>query len=228
MQIVIVGRTFFKLPLGFFLFYSFMQEGPENITVFNTFTRTTGALEAYNGALGHKIIKRGHFFKFVKVLLDEEFAKCRDFYSRIEGRDDGSNNRGNKYQIRGEKIKRNSNLLANGQITCEEFLNRIVYKQNNLDFGLIDVDNVNIVIDDGDDSDSEESPSEPTSFNSHKIAKGKCVLCSVNEPELCVIPCFDFCVCVSCWNILKENSNSELKCPLCSSTASDAKMMNFV
>lgn len=39
-----------------------------------------------------------------------------------------------------KKITRNSALLANGQITCDEFLNRIVYKQNNFDFGLIDTD----------------------------------------------------------------------------------------
>lgn len=199
--------------------------------MFNTFTRTTGALEAYNGALGHKIIKRGHFFKFVKVLLEEEFSKCRDFYSRLKGRDDAPNNRGNKYQIRGDKIMRNSRLLANEKITCEEFLNRIVYKQNNLDFGLIDADLVNIVVDtddDDDDSESEESLVKPPPLDSQGNTKGKCILCHDKERELCVLPCFDFCLCASCWNILKENSTSELKCPSCHAPASDARKMNFV
>lgn len=205
------------------------QEGPENICVFNTFTRTTGALEAYNGALGHKIIKRGHFFKFVKVLLDEEFSKCRDFYSKLNGRDDGANNRGNKYQIRGQKIMRNSQLLLNDQITCEEFLNRIVYKQNNLDFGLIDAEMVNIVIDEEDfDDGSENHVSQPSTLKSPAdscMTKGKCVVCNDVEPQLCVLPCFDFCVCTCCWELSKTD---DMRCPLCGSAATDAKKMNFV
>lgn len=63
-------------------------------------TRTTGALEAYNGVLGRKIVGKSHFFKFVKVLLDEEFRKCRDFHSLLRGRDDKPNCRSNKYQVR--------------------------------------------------------------------------------------------------------------------------------
>lgn len=73
-------------------------EGPDKISVFNLYTRTTGSLENYNGILGRKIIKRGHFFKFVKVLLDEEFVKCRNFYSSMRGREDKSH-RANKYQV---------------------------------------------------------------------------------------------------------------------------------
>lgn len=72
-------NAFFKLLL---------QEGPAVISVFKMFTRTTGALESYNGTLGRKIVKHGHFFKFVKVLIDEEFEKCRQFYSLLRGRDD--------------------------------------------------------------------------------------------------------------------------------------------
>lgn len=149
----------------------------------------------------------------------------------MQGRDDGPNNRGNKYQIRGEKIKRNSQLLSEGKILCDEFLNRIVYKQNKLDFGLIDVDTVNIVIDD-DDSDTEDcgtsSEQSSTSTHSHGTEKGKCVVCRNVEANLCVVPCFDYCVCDSCWNILKENSNEKLLCPSCNSAATDAKKMNFV
>lgn len=61
-------------------------------------TRTTGALESYNGSLGRKIVKKGHFFKFVKVLLDEEFDKCRNFHSLLRGRDDKIV-KANKYQV---------------------------------------------------------------------------------------------------------------------------------
>lgn len=62
-------------------------------------TRTTGALEAYNGVLGRKIVGKSHFLKFVKVLLDEEYRKCRDFHSLLRGRDDKMKCRSNKYQV---------------------------------------------------------------------------------------------------------------------------------
>lgn len=75
------------------------KEGPGNISVFNKWTRTTGALEAYNGVLGRKIVGKSHFFKFVKVLLDEEYRKCRDFHSLLRGRDDKPKCRNNKYQV---------------------------------------------------------------------------------------------------------------------------------
>lgn len=61
-------------------------------------TRTTGALESYNGTLGKRIKSKGHFFKFVLVLLDEEFENCRNFHSLLRGRDDKID-RGNKYQV---------------------------------------------------------------------------------------------------------------------------------
>lgn len=103
------------------------KEGPEAISVFNMWTRTTGTLERYNGVLGQRILKRGSFFKFVKILIEEEFRHCRDFYSLLRGRDDKAVTKGNKYQIRGAKIKRNSELLLEDRITPEQFLSRIVY-----------------------------------------------------------------------------------------------------
>lgn len=81
-----------------------IQEGPEKISVFNLWTRTTGCLEAYNGTLGKRIHSKGHFFKFIEVLLDEEFRKCRDFYSLMRGRDDKPSSRGNKYQVKSNFI----------------------------------------------------------------------------------------------------------------------------
>lgn len=166
------------------------------------------------------------------MLLDEEFAKCRSFYSRIEGRDDAYCSRGSKYQIRGDKIMRNSKLLDDDRITAEEFLNRIIYKQNNLDFGLIDVDIVNIVIDDDsdieDDECSSQSSSQTTSSStSHESTKGMCVACTEKQSEMCVIPCFHFCVCVSCWEIILRNA-TDLRCPGCNGVATDARTMNFV
>lgn len=50
-----------------------------NISVYKKSARTTNALEAYNGALGKKIAKKGHFFQFMGVLLNEESMKSHEF-----------------------------------------------------------------------------------------------------------------------------------------------------
>lgn len=55
-----------------------LQETPETISVFGLLIRTTCALEGYNGVLGRKIAKKGHFFKFVRALLIEERDKSYD------------------------------------------------------------------------------------------------------------------------------------------------------
>lgn len=39
----------------------------------------TGSLEAQNGVLGKRLMKHGHFFKFVSYLLSHEFTKAREF-----------------------------------------------------------------------------------------------------------------------------------------------------
>lgn len=62
-------RVNFAALIAYYEYQWITMEGPEKISVFKTWTRTTGALEAYNGAIGHKIIKRGNFFKFVKVTI---------------------------------------------------------------------------------------------------------------------------------------------------------------
>lgn len=45
------------------------QEKPETISVYKLPNRTNNSLEAFNGVLGKKLQKHGHFFKFVATLL---------------------------------------------------------------------------------------------------------------------------------------------------------------
>lgn len=197
-------------------------------------TRTTGALESYNGQLGNRIQKRGHFFNFIKILLDEEFLKCREFYSRLDGRDDKpAGTKGTRYQIRGKKIMAYSQQLLEDRLTPDEFLNRIVYKQNNLDFGLMDTNFVSPIVDDEDedDDDSEHANNDdlqsPLADTSEKrYSRGLCLTCKDAEAQLCILPCFDFCICEQCWTFLKSNDGI-IKCPACSCICSDAKRMNF-
>lgn len=46
-------------------------------------SRTTNALEAYNGVIGDRMPAKGHFFRFVLNLLKEEFIKARKFANSI-------------------------------------------------------------------------------------------------------------------------------------------------
>lgn len=64
--------------------FRWLQEGPKNISVFGRDSRTTSALEAYNGALGKRIKAKGDFYNFAKCLQQEEFTKMTDFKLMIE------------------------------------------------------------------------------------------------------------------------------------------------
>lgn len=55
-----------------------------NISVHNRSSRTTNSLEAYNGVLGRKIGKKGHFFKFMEEIQDQEYSKRIDFDNLIK------------------------------------------------------------------------------------------------------------------------------------------------
>lgn len=138
----------------------------------------------------------------------------------------------------------NSKLLSEGIISAEEFLNRIVYRQAEDDFGLMDTEFLNIFLDEDDDEGQCEEEllvqeevnvsqgSSSRSSSSQCSSKlGQCVVCQNEEPEICVLPCFEFCVCETCWNILQRNSQKNsaiLKCPKCLSIATDGKKMQFV
>lgn len=132
------------------------------------------------------------------------------------------------------------------QITAEEFLNRILYQQTEDDFGLMDVELVSIILDDEGEDDGGEtfedencepvqdgiSISSSQSSSSQSSSKlGQCVVCCDAEPDICVLPCFELCICESCWSVLKENRDQRpgfiLKCPKCESIVTDARTMTF-
>lgn len=119
------------------------------------------------------------------MLQKEEFTHCRNFYSKVRGRDEGPPTRGNKYRIRGEKIMRNSELLITDRITAEQFLERIIYKENNMDFGLMDVETVNVIIDETDES---QIVQEQAQSQIVQHSKRFCVVREVIEAQMCVLP----------------------------------------
>ncbi|KAI8116748.1 hypothetical protein CVS40_11230, partial [Lucilia cuprina] len=62
--------------LPFLKYFENQWVGCKNFSVYNENIRTTSAVEAYNGIIGRSAEKNGHFFKFVKVIRDEEFLKA--------------------------------------------------------------------------------------------------------------------------------------------------------
>lgn len=74
-----------------------LQEGANTISVFGRQTRTTNALEAYNGVIGKRMPKKGQFFRFLKVLLQEEYNKCKEFSDLI--RTGGETGRKRRYRV---------------------------------------------------------------------------------------------------------------------------------
>lgn len=133
--------------------------------------------------------------------------------------------------MRGEKIMKNSKLLLDGLLEPSQFLDRIVYQQNMNDYGMMNVENVNIFLDADEEDDrnsqvTEEISDSPVSTNtSNKY--GQCILCSSCEPEILFLPCFDFCVCVACYEIMKNNSSQTIRCPKCKTNVDDARKMTF-
>lgn len=65
-------------------FFVCEQEGALNICVHDRSSRTTNALEAYNGHLSRQIQKKGHFFKFLEEIKEQEFRKSVDFANLIQ------------------------------------------------------------------------------------------------------------------------------------------------
>lgn len=60
-----------------------IKEGPEKISVYRRETRTTCAVEAYNGVIGRKIKNHANFFVFVEALQKEEFSKSISLSQQI-------------------------------------------------------------------------------------------------------------------------------------------------
>lgn len=126
----------------------------------------------------------------------------------------------------------NSKLMMEGRLDADEFLRRIVYQQSTDDFGMLDVTLINLFIDEDDDDKSADeevrsipSPTPSTQSSTSSQSVGQCALCEA-EPELLMLPCFEFCVCQSCWDILKKNDDTP-SCPSCNSTVTQAKKIKF-
>lgn len=102
-----------------------LQEGPDKISVFDRRTRTTSALESYNARLGSKIAGGSNFFKFAKLLIEEEAVKLKEFKELL--RSGGSSKFTAKQTDRQKAIEEGTNLLLARVCTIHDFLARVSY-----------------------------------------------------------------------------------------------------
>lgn len=70
------------------------------MSVYMKDTRTSNAIEAYNGAIGKRFPAKGNFFRFALILLQEEFSKAKDFADLVQTGGASSENKKRKYSVR--------------------------------------------------------------------------------------------------------------------------------
>lgn len=132
---------------------------------------------------------------------------------------------------------KNSKLMLEKRLNADQFLDRIVYQQSSDDYGMLDVTHINAFIDQDDDdnvldedigripSPTPSSSSQSSQSSASSRSLGQCALCEA-EPELLLLPCFEYCVCQACWDILKSN-HTKPTCPSCKLTVDDTKKIKF-
>lgn len=191
-------------------------------------TRTTSALEAYNGVLGRQIQKKGNFFRFVETLREEEYEKSKKFEVLIESGGTVGAKRSTKYfETRSVKIAEATELLEKGKITPMLFLNRLAFQRNKVMDDMDPKESIfeedDIAIDDGDDGNVEEIPvpaEQDDNEEDSTVGQGTmCIICQVSAPNTAFLPCKHMKCCSEC--ILKlqaqciASNNRKLKCPYC-------------
>lgn len=181
----------------------FIQETPSSFSVFDEVIRTTSALEGFNSQLGRTFQHHGNFYKFLDSLLDMEKVQVHDMLYLVNG---GIPNV--RKTTKSENIVICTKQLKIGQITPDEFLNKLTSKVNNTIHSMSNFpENENA---DSCESDSSyEEPAIPTSAN-------LCVICYTNQPRVLFIPCLHLKTCAECTKKLEplEGSNNP-RCPYC-------------
>lgn len=185
--------------------------------MYGSSTRTTSALEAYNGVLGRLISKHGNFFKFVRILQSEELAKGRDFALLISsGGACVKSKRRKRVTERYCEIDNAYKDLQSGKITASMFLNRMTFPKNNVCTDMEpeeDIfDDIHYLRDEDEDEDLHEPIQQPVTANI-------CVICLVAEPNTVMMPCKHFKTCNEC--VLKLQAGAigkgqqSYQCPVC-------------
>lgn len=208
------------------------QVGPYGISVFGAATRTTSAVEAYNGVLGNILPKHGNFFKFVKVLQNEEFNKSKQFETLANSDGAIGNIKRKKKSIEAsEKIENAWKQLREGNITASAFLDKMVYKQNSICVQQEPEDDLFADINYLEDEEGDEEYDSGEVNASQESERNLCVVCTEVEPNIVLLPCKHLKVCATCNLKLQADciskGLSKYACPICRQEVDDS-MQVFV
>lgn len=189
--------------------------------MFGTSTRTTSAIEAYNGVLGRMIPKHGNFFKFVSILLYEEFSKSRDLKLLIDcGGALGKVKKPRKSIDRADKIEAAAKELQSGKITASIFLNRLVFPKNRIYTEMEPDEDIFEEITFLEEEDSEvDDTTETNIIPTASAQQFLCAVCFVLQPNIVLMPCKHLKLCNECLLKLQAesiaNGMPKCKCPVC-------------
>lgn len=186
--------------------------------------RTTSSLESYNAALGRKFPVKGNFFRFVKLIADEEFIKSRDMRDAVDS--GGSSTRKRKVNERDQLIKEAVAELRDDKLTVMQFLSRVTFERNKI---VTDMAHFEVPI--GYQSENEYSDEEEEQNNTEGDRKTStstelhslCVVCKVNQPDIVFLPCRHLKNCNTCYLTLERNlgENEKVQCPYCKERVED-------
>lgn len=190
------------------------------MSVFGTTTRTTSAVEGYNGALAKMIPKQGNFFKFVKVLQAEELSKSRDFELLANsGGAMGKTKKKRKFIEKAELIEQANEELRSGSITATAFINRLVFPKNKIVNEMEpdeDIFEDLAYLEEEEEDEEEDIVSEPPQIPRSQVL---CAICFEVEPNMLMLPCKHLKTCNTC--VLKLQAENitkgidKLNCPIC-------------
>lgn len=196
--------------------YLLLQVGCENFSVYKQNTRTTSAVEAYNGVLGRSIEKNGNFFKFINVIRNEEFFKSRHFFMSVEGGGSLQKQRKKASAQKDKYIEETSALLESGKINVATFLSRMIFEGHG-----ICVNMVPSLFDDAEEDDAHVSDNEVGDNEaSTSINERECVVCRDNVANVVLLPCKHLKICQTCHSTISSNGVS-YNCPYCRISVQD-------
>lgn len=204
-----IAEEFNKNAFASFLSYYkdqwIVKEGPSSICVYQKETRTTGAVEAYNGVIGKKMKAHPPFFSFVESLQKEEFSKSTQMMQDLPLIDITKKRKERADRL--NRINKATDELTNETITSLQFLEKVanlnnkVMKENHLE------PKKPFELDNPDSNQSDSSDDNEESL---------CLICDQEKAEVLFFPCAHCFICAACWKKRSEETLSKgktLKCP---------------
>lgn len=195
-----------------------------DISVFNLKERTNCSLESSNAAMGRRFPKRGNFFRFLSLLLNEEFAKRKEMEAVCDGRKERKRKR---TVDRDAVIEEATQLLMADEITVNQFLSRLIFENVCQPTALEYENDESFQGNSSEENDEEEETSDGSGLEDEEGEKtsasqfgcssqvNTCLFCQTNEPNTLFLPCKHLKSCDECFKEFEKKTAPPLRCPIC-------------